>query len=334
MSKKTSPTVIGGFVIGAVGLIIIAVLLFGGAEIFANKSRVVSYFPGSVKGLRVGSNVTFRGVRIGYVENIQLLADVNTLETTIEVTMEILPDTFRFTRDGKLLAEGTRTSMSDQEVIDAGLRAKLDLESFVTGQLLVDLDLHPEIPPLYRAEAPPFAEIPTIPSNIEQLLTGVQTFIADIQENFDVKEAVLDLQDILEGVDELVNSPDVTESLAGLNRIINDPDTQELTGSLLVTIEEARSALQDTRKLVNDADAQIEPLVDSLMPVIDRLDSALAAGEEALESATEQMQGDTELAYELTSTLSELQGAARSLRLFLDFLERNPDALIRGKQGP
>ena len=68
------------------------------------------------------------------------------------------------------------------------------------------------------------------------------------------------------------------------------------------------------------------------MPAVDQLDETLEAGERALTSAVGQIQGNSELIYELTSTLEELQGATRSLRIFLDFIERNPDALLRGKK--
>jgi paraquat-inducible protein B len=159
----------------------------------------------------------------------------------------------------------------------------------------------------------------------------MQRFIADIQESVDIKEIAKDLSSILEGIDELANSTDIREALAGLNRIINDRDTQELTGSLQAAIADAQSALRDTRSLVSKADARIEPLLDELMPAVEKLDNVLAAGEDALSNAAEQMKGDTELAYTLTATLDELQMAARSLRVFLDYIERNPEALIRGK---
>ena len=313
MSKKASPTLIGTFVIGAVGLIVLAALLFGGAEFFTEKTNLLAYFPGSVKGLRDGSNVTFRGVRIGHVAAMQLIGDVDTLETLVEVTMEILPTSFRFTREGELLAEGTRSSLSLQEIVDIGLRAQLNSESVVTGQLMVELDFHPEKPAVYRAQAQRHVEVPTIPTDVEQLLIGVQAFAARLQENFDPEKAARDLQGILSGIDELVHSPHLEESLAGLNRFINDQDTQELSDSLMATLDEARATLQGARQLVNSVSADIKPLIDGLTPVIDRLDGALAAGEEALKNASKQIQGDSELAYELTATLDEVQDAARSL---------------------
>jgi paraquat-inducible protein B len=42
---------------------------------------------------------------------------------------------------------------------------------------------------------------------------------------------------------------------------------------------------------------------------------------------------DSPLQQQLQQTLEELSGAARSLRLLADYLERNPEAILRGKQG-
>ena len=36
---------------------------------------------------------------------------------------------------------------------------------------------------------------------------------------------------------------------------------------------------------------------------------------------------------ELDSTLQEVSGAARSLRVLADYLQRHPEALLRGKEG-
>jgi paraquat-inducible protein B len=277
--------------------------------------------------------VTFRGVRIGYVQDIQLQADVNTLESVVQVTMELLPNQLVLTRKGRVLEEHEEPEdLTLQDVVNAGLRAMLDVESIVTGQLLVDLDFRPDTAPIYRSENAPYVEIPTIPSNIQEVLKNVQQFLSDIQQNIDIKKLAKSVGSILTGLDELSNSEDLRESLAGINRIVNDSETQKLSASVQAALSDAQRVLQDTRSLVNNADARIGPLTDELMTALNKLDSTLSAGEEALSSASLQMKGDTELAFELTRTLDELQGAARALRIFLDYLERNPESLIRGKQ--
>jgi len=71
MSKKTNKTLIGGFVVGALALAVVAVLIFGGGKFFSEKVKYVLYFESSVKGLNVGAPVIFKGIRIGSVTEIR-----------------------------------------------------------------------------------------------------------------------------------------------------------------------------------------------------------------------------------------------------------------------
>ena len=51
----------------------------------------------------------------------------------------------------------------------------------------------------------------------------------------------------------------------------------------------------------------------------------------ALVNARELLAEDSRTRYNLDVTLEELAAAARSLRIMADYIERNPDALIKGK---
>ena len=60
--------------------------------------------------------------------------------------MELLAGAVQFTEQGRVLGEEQQSQILDiQEVVDAGMRAQLNVESLVTGQLLVDLDFPGEI---------------------------------------------------------------------------------------------------------------------------------------------------------------------------------------------
>ncbi len=100
MSKKSNPTVIGAFVVGAVLLLAIGATLFGGAELLAKRTIFVAYFTEDTQGLRVGSNVMMNGVHIGFVSNMALLVDADDFESKTEVTIEILPESFTVTKGG------------------------------------------------------------------------------------------------------------------------------------------------------------------------------------------------------------------------------------------
>jgi len=332
MSKQASPTLIGAFVVGAVSLLVVAVLLFGGTEIFARETRFVANFTESVKGLRVGANVLFRGVRIGFVESIQLLGDVNTLESRVQVTMRIFPDQFQLTRSGTFLQAGTQEYYTAQELIDAGMHAQLGVESFVTGQLLVEVNITPGVQGQLIGGESPYPEIPTVPNNIQQLVDKVSTFLADLQSKIDVDKLAADVQGAISGINQIANSEDLRKSLAGLDRIINADDTQNLPSRLDDTLKSVAGVMEDTRRLVNNADAKVDTLADELQPVVSALQETLTGAQDVLKHASTQLQGDTELSYQVNGTLEEIERAVRSLRTFLDYMERNPDALLRGKQ--
>ena len=82
---------IGIFVLGALGLIVAAILFFGGGALFTQRFTAVSYFPGSVAGLQTGAPVTYRGVRVGQVKSIGIRIDPNPTQSIVQVNMEIVP---------------------------------------------------------------------------------------------------------------------------------------------------------------------------------------------------------------------------------------------------
>jgi paraquat-inducible protein B len=333
MSKKASPTAIGSFVIAAIALIVIGTIIFGGSNYFERQERLVAYFPESVKGLRTGANVLFRGVRIGYVEDIQLQGDADTAQTLVQVTMLISPDRYNVTRDGiPLEMAPDEDDVEPVDLIDAGLRAQLGVESFVTGQLVVEFEFFPGTEAIHHGTHQNIDEIPTVANNIQQLVERVQRFVADISENLDLKQIGEDIQAASAGIRELTTSQELRSAIAGADRLINSEDTQQLTARLGATLAEARSTLSATKKLIAEADNDLGPVLEEVGSVLGRLDSTLAAAESTLSSAENQLKGDSQMSYQLIDTLQEVETASRSLRVFLDYLERNPEALLRGKR--
>ena len=333
MSKKSSPAIIGAFVVGAVTLFAAGIALFGGGELFKTRINYVAYFEEQTKGLRVGSNVILNGVRVGYVSEIALLIDEEKYETLTRVTLEILPDTYIPVRDGVPIAEDLRDAITHEELVqEAGLRAQLEIESFVTGQLLVRLDLRPDTPIIVSGIDSQFPEIPTIRSDIQELLTRMQRWLANIRDNVDVNALAEGVTNALNGIAALTNSPDLHETLAGLNAFMNDDDFQELSATLRQTLDEFSDAAAEAIRLFRSADAEIADISTELQPVLERLGDTLKVAEATLNVARLQLSGDSEEAYQLQSTLKEVEGAAAALREFFDYLERNPEALIQGKQ--
>lgn len=333
MSKKSNPAMIGAFVVGAVGLLALGVALFGGSELFKKRVNYVAYFEEQTKGLRVGSNVILNGVRVGYVSEIALLIDEERYETLTRVTLEILPDTYIPVRDGVPIATDLRDVIPHDELIQkAGLRAQLEIESFVTGQLLVRLDLRPDTPIRMAGMRSDYPEIPTIRSDIQELLTRMQRWLANIRDNVDVDALAEGLTNALNGVAALTNSPDLHDALAGLSEFVNDEDVQKLGASLQAALNDISDAASEATSLFKNADAEIGTIAEDLQPVLEGLGETLLSAEKTLNAARLQLRGDSEQVYQLQSTLKEVEGAAAALREFFDYLERNPEALLQGKK--
>lgn len=332
MSKKANPTLIGGFVVGAIVLIALGFSLLGGSELLQQRLQYVTYFEGSVKGLRIGANVLFRGVRIGYVTDISLIGDADTFEFVTPVTIRILPEALTITRDGREIGDAGRAPVRIEELIEAGLRSQLGVESFVTGQLLVELDFRPETELVFRGINPPYQEIPSVPSEISEVLSSLQGWFAEFSENVDVGELGRSLQSALVGLEELTNSGELRNAIAGLDQLVNSDDAQSLAGDLRGTIADARVAVNDVGAAVRGLEESYGPLAGDLRSALKTLDDTLLAGQDIINAASEQVADDSEIAVELTRTLAEVRDAARSLRIFLDYIERNPEAILRGKQ--
>jgi len=64
-----------------------------------------------------------------------------------------------------------------------------------------------------------------------------------------------------------------------------------------------------------------------------QLDQTLASGRKTLDTANGAIAPDAALRVDLANTLQEVSRAARSIRVLGDYLERHPDALLRGKSG-
>ena len=133
MSVMASPRAIGLFVLGAIVLGVLGLLAFGGRQAVQSRRRLHHLLRESLKGLRRGAPVTFRGVDVGQVTEIRAIYDSATGDVRVPVTVEIRPGAV-------LLTDSTSRAGAMQRLVEHGLRARLDVQSMLTGQLLMALD--------------------------------------------------------------------------------------------------------------------------------------------------------------------------------------------------
>ncbi|UCF33992.1 MAG: MCE family protein [Phycisphaerales bacterium] len=345
MSMKANPTVIGGFVVGAVVLAIAAVAYFGGGEFLAEKYTFVAFFEGSLKGLNIGAPVTFRGVRIGTVSNIVVRYDRDDQSVRIPVYFEL--------EQGRIEAVRQRAQDPEQNMrvlIDEGLRAQLVTQSFVTGQIAVQLDFHDDAPLTLVGADPDYFEFPTIPSTVEKMGKAL--------EEFDLAELLDNLASAIEGIDELAQSPKLRDAIASLDATIKDfgelarnvnakvdPITEDIdetavaarrtldqvTESVASVEDTLNPAIEDARKLIQNVDGQVNPVVTNFVQTAETAQAALEQARETLAVAKSDIAEDSELYRSAVGALDELAAAARSIRMLADLLEQHPEALLQGK---
>lgn len=231
MIRRVNKTIIGAFVIGAVILFIAAITVFGSGNLFRRADKYILFFDGSVKGLSEGAPVIFRGVKIGNVDKINLLYDPNTRNVLIAVMIEIELARVKG-RPDKLGYPDYKT------IINNGLRAKLEIQNFITGQLMIAFDFYPEKKARLYGLVKDYPELPTLP---------ISPDIFEVMDEIPIKEIADDLE----------------QTAAGLNRLVNSEGFSQLD-----------------------------------------------------------------------KTLQEVTLAARTLRLFVEYLEQHPEALLKGKPIP
>jgi len=335
MNKKVSPTMIGAFVVGALALVVIAVLMFGSGRFFRTTKDFVLYFDGSVNGLRIGAPVKFRGVEIGSVKNILLRLEGDHEGLRIPVIIEL--ELEKFTSKG---ASGA--AMNDpavlQQLIDEGLRGQLQLESFVTGLLFVGLDFFPDSkltliqPPGSRQ---PYPEIPTQPTTLQVAGSKANEILAKLDQ-IDFKGLIESFERTAKGIEALVNSPDLKAAVGKTDDIANKlEDTATNISQLAADFDDKLKILTDdfqhTTAVARTAMNQAGTAFDKVSTAIAQAEAALKETQVAMSNVQNLTDPDSSTFYEITKALKEVSGAARSLRLLANYIERNPRALIFGK---
>jgi paraquat-inducible protein B len=329
MNKKISPAVIGAFVLGAVALIVIAILVFGSGRLFRQTRDFVLYFDDSVNGLRIGAPVKVKGVEIGSVKDIRLQlekgGEVNKIPVIIEIDLE------KLTSRGATSVVAENREALRKAIVDRGFRAQLEMESLVTGLLYVALDFFPGTPInlVQRTDGDyKYPEIPTLPTTLEQAKDAVTRIMTKLEE-IDFKELGANLQATLKGVNRTVNSPEIESVLRSLARVMPKVDEAVVNiRNLAGTLDDKVKILADDLQLTSgDARLALKQAGDALK----QTEETMKRAEAAVANIETLSDLDSPVNYELGKSLREVSAAARSLRSLTDYLERNPRAPIFGK---
>ncbi len=192
-----------------------------------------------------------------------------------------------------------------------GLRAQLRSGSLLTGQLFVALDFFPDAPKATIDWSRDPTELPAVPSTITDLEAKLSSILAKL-DRLPYEAIGADVAKALASLD---------QTLQAATKAVNHLDTD--------VTPELKTILKDADKAVNRIDADVTP---ELMPTLEELRRAIATADRVLKDTDATLLGkNAPVQQELRDALQEIARAARSLGVLTDYLERHPDALLRGK---
>jgi paraquat-inducible protein B len=322
MSRKADPFKIGVFVAAGLVVLVAALILLGSGRYFRHQVPYILYFSDSVNGLAVGSPVKFKGVSIGTVKRIGVALDpkrgIQHIPVVVEIDRDLIQSAFE-----EPLDIGQRTFVDSQVAL--GLRASLEVESFLTGRLYVQFDYYTNaLPARFVQEHGAHVEIPTISTGLSEFLKSLER--VDLAG---LSRRVNELLDKVSGIVQTARVGDVSErlirTLDSVEELVRSPEVRETVRSLGQASGEARQALADLR-------LEIRPVAGGLTNLTSQTARSMAALQTVLEEMRSLLNPESPLVGDVSRALEEFGDAARSVRQLADLLERNPQALLTGRR--
>ena len=266
---------------------------------YTRKIPMISYFPGSVKGLAPGSEVTVHGLKVGQVTEVRLTYDRANDTVLAPVRYEIEPE--------RVVGVGVRVFKTDAESVEAllkgGLRASLQSASLITGQQVVALD--------FVTDAPP------VPVTKEG-----EDFVLPTTEGGGFAGLASSANDLLGKVNQ-IPFDQIGKSLNGILKSINDA-TQG---------PQLKKALTDLSAMIASAQAMMQRLDTKQLPQLTAdLEKTLTSANKLVLSLDSGYGDNTKFNRDLDRLMAQTTDAVRSIRALTDLLARHPEALIKGRQ--
>lgn len=273
----------------------------------AQHGPIVKYvvrFDGAVGELEDGAAVELRGFHVGTVTSVHLNYDAGTgaLSTPVQIALD--PSALGII-NAPPPANGDWRPLVDnmlKRLVAEGLRARLARDPPLVGPRKVTLDFVAEASGATITAGNGMPVIPSVaPSDIDAIASRADQVIKKIN-GLPIKETGEQIHSIAARVNALSSSPQIKDSLTHIDRAVTQID-----------------------RTLQQVSPQIGPLVAQLRETASAADQAVAA-------ANHTLGGDVTSQNDLPAALRELTDTARSIRALADYLDRHPEALVRGRQ--
>lgn len=178
-----------------------------------------------------------------------------------------------------------------RRLVRRGMRAQLQTASYLTGQMILALEFVPNAPP-------------------EELV--------QIGEDLILPSRGGGLDNIL------VAASDIASKLSRL-------PLEEIADNLNGTLRSASGTMSSVQDLVRSTEAGLTPTLRRLPEITAGLQDAVAKASRAFGSLDSGYGSNSQFQRELGRAMTQVGDTARSIRLLADFLDRHPEALVRGR---
>jgi paraquat-inducible protein B len=274
------------------------------AASYTRKVQVVSYFPGSVSGLGVGSPVTMHGLVVGQVTKVRLAFDKATDKVLAPVRYEVEPE--------RIVGVGGRMFQTAQEGVETllkqGLRATLESANLITGQQQVALDFVPDAPPAQLSMEDGYFVLPTTPGGGFAGLTAGASALLDKVNQIPFDQLGKNLGGILKSVNDLASGPQMREALTKLATTLAAADA-----------------------FTHNLNSGTAPAFKQLPEMANQLQKTVANANKLVVSLDSGYGDNTKFNRDLDRLMVQLNDAVSSIRALADLLARHPEALIKGR---
>ena len=270
---------------------------------FKRSVPFVANFTSSVAGLSAGSPVTAHGLKIGEVTSVALVYDQALDNVLVPVHFTLEPERIAMLQ----LPVGGDLDGRIRDLVQRGLRVKLETANYLTGQKQLAMDLYHD-------------------AGAGQLGKDGDTYVLPVLGGSadDVATAATNLVNRLNDIPFEAIGKNLEQTLAGVNALVNDKQLGQSITSL-------RSTLASTQALMENLNRGVSSLAPRLPVIANGLEDAVQRTAKLVGSLQSGYGGDSHFNRDVSQMMSQLSDAARSIRVLADLLSRHPEALIRGR---
>ncbi len=271
---------------------------------FGQQIKLVSYYPGSVAGLDAGAAVTFHGIKIGEVTDVDLVFDPQTDRVVVPVRYRV--EAGRVANLAK--AQGVEPEKIAEDMVRRGLRATLEAPSLLTGQKILALQFVPEAKPAELRKVGEHYVIPSAEVGGFDSIVGAASELLTKINRIDFDKIGRNISAAASGLDETINGPQIKTTLRALEK-----------------------AMLDVQDIARKLDTDATPALRRLPAIAQELQDAVTKANRLIGSVDQGYGSTSKFHRDLDRLIPQLTDTARSIRALADLLSRHPEALIKGR---